>query len=363
MLPFTEAHWAALGLLGLLGAAAATVALEKERTGTAERLADDPNTKVAHTRLLRALIVGAGTVGQALARSLEDDGRYHVIGFVDDGEVTGETEVPLLGSRDRTADLVVRYDIDEVFVAYAPTWQQQLAEELATREPGVRVSVVPSHYEALMPMTKVESIGDVALVRLAHRSDRLRDGVKRGFDLLAASTALLLLSPLCAVVALLIRLTSPGPAIFAQERVGRQGKRFTVFKFRTMVNDAEAGTGPVLANGSGDARLTPLGRWLRDFRIDEIPQLWNVVRGEMSLVGPRPERPCFVEQFERMSPNYARRHEVRPGITGLAQVCAGYHTDARDKLRFDLIYVTHQSLWLDLLVMIRTVLVVIRGVK
>ena len=126
-----------------------------------------------------------------------------------------------------------------------------------------------------------------------------------------------------------------------------------------MVADAEASSGPVLANGTKDLRLTPLGKWLRLFRFDELPQLWNVLRGEMSLVGPRPERPVFVDKFLESVPAYAQRHLVRPGITGLAQVCGGYHTDARDKLRFDLIYVSHRSVWLDLSILLRTVLVVV----
>jgi lipopolysaccharide/colanic/teichoic acid biosynthesis glycosyltransferase len=128
-----------------------------------------------------------------------------------------------------------------------------------------------------------------------------------------------------------------------------------------MVQDAEARTGPVLSSGRDDSRLTLIGRWLKLFRLDELPQLWNVVRGEMSLVGPRPERPCFVAEFEQSIPGYGKRHQVRPGITGLAQVCGGYHTLAQDKLRFDVFYVANQSVWLDLSIVWRTVLVVLTG--
>ena len=126
-----------------------------------------------------------------------------------------------------------------------------------------------------------------------------------------------------------------------------------------MVTDAETGTGPILARGTLDNRLTSIGKWIRLTRFDEVPQLWNVFRGEMSLVGPRPERPVFVDEFLLQTPAYAQRHQVRPGITGLAQICGGYHTDARDKLRFDLIYVSNYSLWLDLSILIRTILVVV----
>ena len=176
---------------------------------------------------------------------------------------------------------------------------------------------------------------------------------------MVALLGLLCLWPLLALVALLVKRTSPGPIIFAQERIGHHGKPFILFKFRTMRQDAELSTGPVLSPGDADCRLTPVGRALRRFRIDELPQLWNVLRGDMSLVGPRPERPYFVQQFEQIVPTYSHRHLARPGITGLAQVCGDYHTDARDKLRFDLIYVSHQSLWLDISILMRTVMVVL----
>jgi exopolysaccharide biosynthesis polyprenyl glycosylphosphotransferase len=338
------------------------VVIERERPGLPVREADREWLRTTEGTRSRALIVGAGKVGQSLARSLEEDGRYQVVGFVDDDPALSHSET-VLGRREETAEIVSRYGVDEVFVAYAPTWQQQLSERLAVDAPKVRVSVVPSPYEALMQMGRVESAGDVALVRLTQGTTRVRDAVKRAFDVTVAVIGLTTLSPLMAVTAVMIRLTSRGPALFAQERIGRYGRTFVVYKFRTMVHDAESSTGPVLASGMDDVRLTPLGKWLRAFRIDEIPQLWNVLKGEMSLVGPRPERPHFVRQFEGLCPSYAKRHQVRPGITGLAQVCAGYHTDARDKLRFDLIYVSHQSLWLDLLILLRTFLVVIRPVR
>lgn len=164
-----------------------------------------------------------------------------------------------------------------------------------------------------------------------------------------------------ALVAIAIRFTSAGPVFYSQERVGHLGRPFILHKFRTMRPDAEAISGPILSCGSDDDRVTPVGRWLRRCRLDEIPQLWNVLRGEMSMVGPRPERPIFVRQFIERNPIYAKRHAVRPGLTGLAQVCAGYHTDARDKLRFDLFYVSHRSPWLDLTILWRTLLVICRS--
>ncbi len=307
----------------------------------------------------RVLIVGAGAVGTTLAHSLTSDGRYTVVGFVDD-DLDGASagEFPLLGVRTNIVQLIEQYRIDDVVLAYAPTWQQQLAEELTLWHPGVCVRIVPSSYEALLSVQDVESFGDIALVRLVTRVDGFKDVVKRAFDIGFALSGLILLSPLLAAVALLVRLTSRGPVIFSQVRTGRFGKPFVLYKFRTMITDAETGTGPVLARGRNDSRLTAIGKWLRALRIDEVPQLWNVLCGDMSLVGPRPERPFFVRQFELQSPAYAQRHQVRPGITGLAQVCGGYHTDARDKLRFDLIYVSHYSVWLDLSILLRTLMVI-----
>lgn len=349
-----------LGVM-LIGLVVAAVVCEREAF-LGEAIADRPErlSERAITHRERVLIVGAGAVGRSIAESLDIDNRYDVVGFVDDqADPNGDGVWPVLGGRSATSAIIERYHVDEVILAYAPTWQQLLVEELAENRPDVRVRVVPSAYEALMQTASVESVGDVALVRLAQAGPR--DLLKRAFDLTGAAVGLLVLAPLMLVVAALIKLTSRGPVIFAQERVGRYGRSFVLYKFRTMIHNAEAKTGPILSSGKDDNRLTPLGRWLKLFRLDEIPQLWNVLRGDMSIVGPRPERRCFVRKFEQLVPSYSRRHQVRPGITGLAQVCGGYHTDARDKLRFDLIYVSHQSLWLDLLILLRTILVVCRS--
>jgi len=319
---------------------------------------------VPRVAVRRALIIGAGKVGRNLAESLCAGGTHQVVGFVDE-DLTHASHAdtgsePILGTRGEVLALVERHRVQDVFVAYAPTWQQQLAEQLETADPGIRIWVVPTAYEAAMQMGCVEGAGDIALVRLVGDFHRSRERLKRVFDLAAASLGLFLLAPVMLLVALLVRFSSRGPVVFAQERTGRDGNRFMLFKFRTMVEDAEAGTGPMLAQGEKDPRLTKIGRWLRLVRIDEIPQLWNVIRGEMSLVGPRPERPHFVRRYEAMLPSYSKRHRVRPGITGLAQILGGYHTDARDKHRFDLIYASHLSLWLDLEILLRTVGVVLR---
>jgi exopolysaccharide biosynthesis polyprenyl glycosylphosphotransferase len=351
-----------LALAGLFtGAAVSLVALDRRKQveiGTPdEQLFHSPTGRPNRRRVL---IVGAGAVGRQLAAGLEADPKREVIGFVDDHfESDQYLSPPVLGRRDAAAAIVKEYGVDEVYLAHAPTWQQCLTEELTADCPEVVVTVVPSPYEAMMRTGSIQHCGDIALVRLHQAGGKSKEIVKRGFDVAAAAAILLVSAPFMLITALLIKLTSAGPIIFAQERTGRHGRPFLLFKFRTMVQDAETRTGPVLSSGKADSRLTPVGRWLRLFRIDELPQLWNVLRGEMSLVGPRPERPYFVDKFECLVPSYARRHQVRPGITGLAQVCGGYHTDARDKLRFDLIYITHQSLLMDLYVLLRTVLVVV----
>lgn len=162
------------------------------------------------------------------------------------------------------------------------------------------------------------------------------------FEMAFASVLLILFSPLMIIVATLIKVTMPGPVLYSQIRVGKDGKLFKIFKFRSMVLNAEEKTGPVLAT-SNDPRITRLGKFLRASHIDELPQLFNVLFGEMSFVGPRPERPEFVNQFNDQIVNYDRRHNVKPGITGLAQICLPYDATARDKLHFDLFYIENKK--------------------
>lgn len=187
--------------------------------------------------------------------------------------------------------------------------------------------------------------------------------LKRIVDIAFSVLGLILLSPVMVLISLAVKLTSLGPMFYIQERVGRFGKVFKIYKFRTMVVDAEM-TGPVWAARERDPRLTSIGSFLRRTHLDELPQLLNVLRGEMSLVGPRPERPCFVEQLDEAIPQYDRRLLVRPGITGLAQVHYQYDQtieDVKQKLRFDLLYVKRMCLMLDVRILVWTCLVVLTG--
>jgi exopolysaccharide biosynthesis polyprenyl glycosylphosphotransferase len=179
-----------------------------------------------------------------------------------------------------------------------------------------------------------------------------------------ASVGLLLVAPILPLVAIAIRLTSPGPVLYSQRRVGKDGKPFTIYKFRSMRINAEAASGAVWSQ-PGDPRVTPMGRFLRRTRIDELPQLWNVLKGDMSFVGPRPERPEFVEDLSRQIPFYGQRHAVRPGLTGWAQVRHRYGSsvdDSQEKLQYDLFYIKHMSTTFDLFIVLETIkTVLVRG--
>ena len=182
---------------------------------------------------------------------------------------------------------------------------------------------------------------------------------KRCFDIFAAIIGLILLSPLFLVVAILIKLDTKGPVFYSQERIGKNGQTFQIHKFRTMRKNAEGGTGPVWSPGRNDPRITLVGRVLRKSKIDEFPQFFNVIKGEMSLVGPRPERPCFVERFTEIMPGYKRRHDITPGCTGLAQLRNGYDSNPYDiyrKLRYDITYIKKMGLAIDFRLLMETFL-------
>ncbi|MFO0416980.1 MAG: sugar transferase [Pseudomonadota bacterium] len=192
---------------------------------------------------------------------------------------------------------------------------------------------------------------------------KLTAATKRAIDVVASTGLLIALSPVMLGVACAIKLTSPGPIIFSQPRLTEGGRVFTLFKFRSMVSDAEAKTGAVLAS-RGDSRVTPLGRFLRKTRLDELPQLFNVLRGEMSMIGPRPERPEIAKQLSAQIPRFGRRLGAKAGLTGLAQVVQGYPDGVkgyRRKLGLDVLYIKKQSIWLDLVIALRTIAVVLSG--
>ena len=213
-----------------------------------------------------------------------------------------------------------------------------------------------SPQKKLRPYKDLLGIKDQVLIEsvLIRRNDFASNFLKRILDLLLSVTASIILIPLFILIVLAVKLTSKGPAIYAQERVGRDGRIFVLYKFRSMVADAEKHTGPVLAKQQ-DERVTFLGKLLRRTRLDEFPQLWNVINGDMSIVGPRPEREYFVKQHKELQ---GLRLSVKPGLTGLAQIEGHYHSTPDEKWLFDEFYIIHTSFTLDILIIIKTIWII-----
>lgn len=220
---------------------------------------------------------------------------------------------------------------------------------------GKQVLLMPSVYELFCSELEIDKIDDIPFFRPKYLNLTLeKRSLKRILDIAVSGTALVFLSPLMLITAIAIRVDSKGPAIYSQIRTGRYDKPFKVYKFRSMRQDAEAKSGPIMATDA-DPRITKIGTFLRKTRIDELPQLINVLFGTMSIVGPRPERPFFVEQFKHDIPEYCYRHNVKPGITGMAQVYGKYNTTAYDKLIYDLMYVQKCGVFTDLVIMVQTI--------
>ena len=317
------------------------------------------------------LILGTGVTAQEVARQLLKQrlSGLRVVGFLSDdsGDVGRRIVNPtVVGTVDELALVARRFRARRIVVALDDRRGRMPVEDLLRcRIEGMQVEEAASLLERLTGQIPIKNLRPSLLVFSPGFSEsRLQRRLKYGGELLLALLMLLVLAPLMLVVALAVRLTSPGPALYNQERVGERGRTFRLLKFRTMRTDAEAASGPVWASGDGDPRITRLGRLLRKTRLDELPQLVNVIRGEMSFVGPRPERPHFVAELRKVIPFYDERHSVRPGITGWAQVKSGYGSsieDAQLKLEFDLFYIKHASFSLDVGILLDTLKVVVVG--
>ncbi len=267
----------------------------------------------------------------------------------------GSVELALAGELKGRVDELSGLRVDDVVMCpdVPPDIRQEIQLWAVTH--GKQFQVIPSLYEVLMRRAGMARVGDFPVFEMRRPAlPADYQVVKRLLDIVGSILGLFLAAPVMLLIALAIKVTSPGPVIFRQARVGLGGRVFTLYKFRTMRPDAERDTGPVLAT-QNDARITPVGRLLRATRLDELPQVYNVLRGDMSLVGPRPERPEFVTVFEKQIPYYSLRHSVRPGIAGLAQVLADYSTDVRDKIRYDLMYIAEYSPVLDFKILAMTV--------
>jgi exopolysaccharide biosynthesis polyprenyl glycosylphosphotransferase len=328
----------------------------------------------------RALVLGAGQAGCALAellKPIEDSGNpfrgtgYRIIGFVDDDAAKRGQEVagiPVLGDSRALCDLAETLRVDEIVLAI--TDRQKMTQEafdalLTCRERGFRVTTMPTLYERLLGRVPVHHIGrnlHAVLPEESGPTERLYGIAKRFGDLIMGSIGLLALGLVTPVVALANALFSPGPLFYRQARVGQGGRPFQVHKFRTMIPDAERDTGAVWSQDN-DPRITPVGKWLRRTRLDELPQVINVLYGQMSMIGPRPERPEITADLAAQVPFYRARHAVKPGLTGWAQVRFGYGNtveDARIKLEYDLYYVRHAGFYLDALILLKTVSTVLQ---
>ena len=224
------------------------------------------------------------------------------------------------------------------------------------------ISIIPEFYEIMISGGTLKQIGEFPIYNIKSLQERNGSFFKRSLDISLSLLGLLITLPFTILIALLIKLTSKGPIFYKQTRVSQNNKKFNVLKFRTMVQNAEKKTGPILSN-KNDSRVTKIGKFLRKTRLDEIPQLINVLKGDMSLIGPRPERPHFVNKFEKEIKNYEFRHHVKTGITGLAQINGFYSTDPEEKLRMDLIYANNNNIMFDIKIILNTLKVILIGHK
>jgi sugar transferase (PEP-CTERM system associated) len=316
----------------------------------------------------RVLILGTGTTARMLARQIgtQQDFAYRLVGFVDEGEDHNYVrQHDILGNAKDIERLVAERRISRIVVGLSDRRGRLPIEALLRAKlSGVRVEDATTTYERLTGKILVDDLKPSWLVFSdGFRASRWTRFLKRMLDLAMSMILAFLTAPLMVVTALAIKLDSKGPVLYSQERVGENGRVFTVYKFRSMRADAEQGGGPVWARDKDD-RITSVGRFIRKTRLDELPQLWNVMRGDMSFVGPRPERPFFVERLAEEIPFYMQRHAVKPGLTGWAQVKYEYGSsieDAMEKLRYDLYYIKHLSVFFDLTIVLDTVKVVLFG--
>jgi exopolysaccharide biosynthesis polyprenyl glycosylphosphotransferase len=314
------------------------------------------------------LIVGSSARAMALYQEVRRYPAlgYRVLGFagVDNGPAGEGGELPLLGPVNEVHNIIPEHQIREVLIALDSSDHDQLLRVIAQCSPHpVGMKIVPDLYDIISGQARTNQIYGFPLIAISPQlMPPWEEALKRGLDLTVAGIVLLIGLPLWILIAVLISLESRGPIIYRQDRVGKDGKVFRIFKFRSMRQDAEA-AGPQWA-GKDDPRVTRIGKVLRKLHLDEFPQLWNVVRGDMSLVGPRPERPVFVEQLSSDIPLYHRRLKVRPGITGWAQIKHKYDEsidDVRKKVQYDLFYIENMSLRMDFKILLSTLSHMILG--
>jgi Undecaprenyl-phosphate glucose phosphotransferase len=314
---------------------------------------------VARDRLERVVVAGTGELALMVAQSLLSHRELgcELVGFLDDQRTDEVLGLPILGRLDQAREVIGRQRVDQILIALP------LAEHCATldivrslRNECVEIKVVPDLIQYATLKATIEDLDGLPIISLNDVPLRgWHSFIKRAIDLVLGSLFLLIFTPLFLILALLIKLKGgPGPIFYRQERMSLDGRTFLMYKFRSMRHDAEQGTGPVWASAE-DPRRTRLGVWLRRYNLDELPQLLNVVLGHMSLVGPRPERPPFVQRFRDTIPQYMLRHRVKSGITGWAQVNGWRgNTSLEKRIEYDLYYIENWSLLLDVKILVLT---------
>lgn len=310
----------------------------------------------------RILIIGTDSVAAHLKRGLESDPRLRstVTGFIETGSAATVPEISpdqIRGQLDKLDDILDTHPADQIILSDSTIGHQRILEIILAAERNmITFNMVPDIFRIMTGSMDMQTVDDIPLLGVSRwpLDTFWNQMLKRYEDISGAFIGLILLAPLFGVIALLIKRSSPGPVFYRQKRCGENGKEFTIYKFRTMLSDAEKETGPVWAV-ENDPRRTSLGAFLRRTNIDELPQLWNVLRGDMSLIGPRPERPHFVEKFKDDIDRYIWRHASKPGMTGWAQVNGlRGNTSIAERIKYDLYYLENWSLSLDFKILIRT---------
>lgn len=322
----------------------------------------------------RVLIVGAGETGRTIMRNIvaQPELGYQVVGFVDDKPERGNRDLGRfkgLGNTDQIPEIIKNHNVDTVIITLPWLYHRKILAIMSQCERlRVGVKIVPDLFQISLSQVDIDDLGGIPLIGTKSVSIKGWNlALKRALDVLLSSLLLVLLSPLMLLIAVLIKLDSPGPVIFKQTRIGRGGRPFTVYKFRSMHQGAELerdavanlneATGP-LFKIRDDPRRTLLGKFLRRSSLDELPQLYNVLKGEMSLVGPRPALPCEVEQYQEW---HKKRLETWPGMTGLWQVSGRSNLSFDEMVLLDIYYVENWSLWLDLKIALRTIPTILLG--
>ena len=292
---------------------------------------------------------------------------YHYTGYLSDestGKNTMERQLPLLGAIDDMEKTIDKNEIELVVIAMEKS-EKEKVEKIIERlgEKDVQIKIIPDILDILSGSVKTSNVPGVVLTDIqTGLIPEWQENIKRLIDVLISVLALLLLSPLLLYTALRVKLSSPGPVIYSQERIGYKGKKFHIYKFRSMFRDAEK-DGPSLSSAT-DERITPVGKGMRKWRIDELPQLWNILKGEMSLVGPRPEREYYVTQILHRAPYFKYLLKVKPGLTSWGMVQFGYAENTEEmieRMKYDLIYVENVSLALDLKIILYTLRTIFKG--